>query len=130
MEGDDFVERTKVYRNALDDYLKLVLKVSPKKGGGARFEKTFAAILSASQDSLSARAVLNTAQLNPDGAKRFLAALQNRGTLVRQEKLPDVAIFQNSGPKLLHFLGETEASVQDLEEQIKKVNDLYNSSAR
>jgi hypothetical protein len=129
VERDDLAEQTKVYLNALHDYQKLVLKVSPKAGGGPGFEKTFAAILSASQASLSARSELNTPRLRPDRAKIFLAELQNPGTFRQQLTKPDVAVFDN-GREIISFLGETEASVKDLAEQVQKVTELYESSVK
>jgi hypothetical protein len=130
VEFGDFAEQSKLYDIALHDFEKLVRKVSPKGDGGGGFEKTFAAILSASQASLSARSALNTALLKQDEAKKRLAELQNRGKFHKQEPLPDVAIFENRAKVFLHFLGETEASVQDLEEQVKKVTEIYESGAK
>jgi peptidoglycan hydrolase-like protein with peptidoglycan-binding domain len=129
VEREDLAEQTKVYRNALHDYQKLALKASPKAGGGPGFEKTIAAILSASQTSLSARSELNTPRLGPDGAKVFLAELQNPGTFKQQLQKPDVAVFDN-GRELVCYLGETEASLKALAAEVPKVIDLYESSAK
>jgi hypothetical protein len=127
VEEVDYAEQTKVYLNALRDYQKLVLKVSPKGGSGPNFAKTYAAILRASQTSQSARGALNTERLRPERAKAFLGELQDPGTLVGEVPMPAGFVTFQKGGERFSFMGESQASLKDLAKQVQKVNDLYKS---
>jgi hypothetical protein len=128
----DFTEAKDVYSKALNDYVKLVDRLSSGKKAAIPqgFAKAYKAVLVAAQQSKATRGKLVTKTLAQNKYKAYLQQLNPPGDLVAD--LSDSGTDMIKGDWVVYEKGgrqyayrETPKSIQDLAKQLEPVDKVY-----